>query len=156
MKCSLSVLLLCLPFAVTGCASKYGVAEIRYMDYSSPSGELVPQKYFEHARAQHAGNTLYVEGRVVDDFCNAFQWRVHEKDRVTAPETVIRAVVIVPERENSNAGRILLLDPREFEFIGIHHRDGEWGRVGTDFPWTPELVKAWNRLLDQASAGKQE
>lgn len=156
MKYALAGLLLSLMAALSGCASRFGVAEIRTSGFSYPDEERSPDKYFEHLRSQPDENALYVEGRVVDEFCDALQRRLHEKDKVRAPESVRDVVLLVPNHDHQNSGYILQLSRTEIDFIGIRYRDGDWGRVGTFFSWTKELVAAWNRLIDQASAERPE
>ena len=156
MKHALAGLLVCLIAALSGCASKFGVAEIRTSGFSHPDEERSPDKYFEHLCSQPDENALYVEGRVVDDFCDALQWRLHKKDTVTAPESVRDVVLLVPNRDHENSGYIMRLYQTEIHFTGIRYRDGDWGRVGTFFSWTKDLVRAWNRLLEQASAERPE
>jgi hypothetical protein len=140
-----SVAFICLLGLLTGCASSYGVAEIRYTDYRYSSGDVL-----EDARAHPAERTLLVEGRVVDEFCDAIEPPADENEWVKAPDSVVGAVMVIPERGNSDSGKILILYPGGIDFIGIFLRDGDWKLIGTDFRWTARLVKAWVRLLDHA------
>jgi hypothetical protein len=145
MKHLLRVMFACGVGVLTGCASEYGAAEIRYTDYRYNSGDSL-----NDARAFPADRTLVVEGRVVDEFMDGFEMGARAEDRVAAPESVNRAVLVVPERDNPDSGTILELYAGGLEYVGIYLRDGDWKLIGTDFLWTDRLVKAWAKLLDQA------
>jgi hypothetical protein len=151
MRQMFGVSFLCLVSLLSGCASDYGVAEIRYTDYQYSSGDLL-----DDARAFPAERTLLVEGRVVDEFMDAFQMSVDADDKVAAPESVNRAVLVVPERDNPDSGTILKLYPGSIDYVGIYLRDGDWKLIGTEFSWTDRLVKAWAKLFEKAVESKEE
>jgi hypothetical protein len=142
--------------SIGGCTSRYAGGEVRYVD-----DELPIEPTFADVRALKTQAVLLCDPRDTERFIeeleNSHYVRFVARSKVEPPASARRAVFLAILRNDPELGGVIeswvSQDGKSGE-LGIVYRprkrDGTVGLIGTWTSWTPGLVKAWSRMIENA------